>query len=893
MDGGCSLLDSEASCCHWLSFNDWAISVDCEILRFAVSGRKSLIPASLLLAGHCQQCRPKFSGRSVSLSCWPLSTVPSQVFWQECLTELLAIVNSAVPSFLAGVSHWAAGHCQQCRPKFSGRSVSLSCWPLSTVPSQVFWQECLTELLAIVNSAVPSFLAGVSHWAAGHCQQCRPKFSGRSVSLSCWPLSTVPSQVFWQECLTELLAIVNSAVPSFLAGVSHWAAGHCQQCRPKFSGWSVSLSCWPLSTVPSQVFWQECLTELLAIVNSAVPSFLAGVSHWAAGHCQQCRPKFSGRSVSLSCWPLSTVPSQVFWLECLTELLAIVNSAVPSFLAGVSHWAAGHCQQCRPKFSGWSVSLSCWPLSTVPSQVFWQECLTELLAIVNSAVPSFLAGVSHWAAGHCQQCRPKFSGWSVSLSCWPLSTVPSQVFWQECLTELLAIVNSAVPSFLAGVSHWAAGHCQQCRPKFSGRSVSLSCWPLSTVPSQVFWLECLTELLAIVNSAVPSFLAGVSHWAAGHCQQCRPKFSGRSVSLSCWPLSTVPSQVFWLECLTELLAIVNSAVPSFLAGVSHWAAGHCQQCRPKFSGRSVSLSCWPLSTVPSQVFWLECLTELLAIVNSAVPSFLAGVSHWAAGHCQQCRPKFSGWSVSLSCWPLSTVPSQVFWQECLTELLAIVNSAVPSFLAGVSHWAAGHCQQCRPKFSGRSVSLSCWPLSTVPSQVFWQECLTELLAIVNSAVPSFLAGVSHWAAGHCQQCRPKFSGRSVSLSCWPLSTVPSQVFWQECLTELLESLWVPLPLHGLLELCQLACLQYWVLCLTHPRLALSQSLDKKVHKIYLFGVFVYSPSRSLCLSADSFIFQIPIRCKKFQRQYALFLYWPIHLKQTSLFCLVVCHAQTL
>ena len=57
---------------------------------------------------------------------------------------------------------------------------------------------------------------------------------------------------------------------------------------------------------------------------------------------------------------------------------------------------------------------------------------------------------------------------------------------------------------------------------------------------------------------------------------------------------------------------------------------------------------------------------------------------------------------------------------------------------------------------------------------------------------------------------------------WPFSWVLSQVFWRECLTEMPESVWVPFPLLGLLELCQLAYLQYWVLCLTHPRLALYQ-----------------------------------------------------------------------
>ena len=40
-----------------------------------------------------------------------------------------------------------------------------------------------------------------------------------------------------------------------------------------------------------------------------------------------------------------------------------------------------------------------------------------------------------------------------------------------------------------------------------------------------------------------------------------------------------------------------------------------------------------------------------------------------------------------------------------------------------------------------------------------------------------------------------------------LCSVPFQVFWQEYLVELLESVWVPFPLLGLLELCQLAYLQ--------------------------------------------------------------------------------------
>ena len=50
-------------------------------------------------------------------------------------------------------------------------------------------------------------------------------------------------------------------------------------------------------------------------------------------------------------------------------------------------------------------------------------------------------------------------------------------------------------------------------------------------------------------------------------------------------------------------------------------------------------------------------------------------------------------------------------------------------------------------------------------------------------------------------------------ACWPFLTVLSQVFGQKCLTEMPELVWVPFPLLGLLELCQLAYLQYGVLCL--------------------------------------------------------------------------------
>ena len=54
-------------------------------------------------------------------------------------------------------------------------------------------------------------------------------------------------------------------------------------------------------------------------------------------------------------------------------------------------------------------------------------------------------------------------------------------------------------------------------------------------------------------------------------------------------------------------------------------------------------------------------------------------------------------------------------------------------------------------------------------------------------------------------------------SCWPFYTVLSHIFWQECLVEMLESVWVLFPLLALdlLEFCQLAYLQCWVLFLPH------------------------------------------------------------------------------
>ena len=54
----------------------------------------------------------------------------------------------------------------------------------------------------------------------------------------------------------------------------------------------------------------------------------------------------------------------------------------------------------------------------------------------------------------------------------------------------------------------------------------------------------------------------------------------------------------------------------------------------------------------------------------------------------------------------------------------------------------------------------------------------------------------------------------VRLACLPFSTVPRHVFWQEDLTEMLESARIPFPFSRLFEYCQLVYLQWWLLCLT-------------------------------------------------------------------------------
>ena len=95
MDGGYTLLSSKAPPC--LVFGACAISVHCEILWFAIFLNEQL-------------------DLWICFACWPFSTVPSQVFWQECLIEVLESVWVHFPPF-------SSASCGIC-------SIDSSVWPL-------------------------------------------------------------------------------------------------------------------------------------------------------------------------------------------------------------------------------------------------------------------------------------------------------------------------------------------------------------------------------------------------------------------------------------------------------------------------------------------------------------------------------------------------------------------------------------------------------------------------------------------------------------------------------------------------------------------------------------------------------------------------------------------
>ena len=94
----------------------------------------------------------------------------------------------------------------------------------------------------------------------------------------------------------------------------------------------------------------------------------------------------------------------------------------------------------------------------------------------------------------------------------------------------------------------------------------------------------------------------------------------------------------------------------------------------------------------------------------------------------------------------------------------------------------------------------------------WSPTLTDLWWLSHQCTP--------WGLAVC--CFLEWEAL-ILIACWPFSTVLSPVFWRECLIETPESVRVPFPLVDLLELCQLAYLQCWVLWLTRPRFAPSQT----------------------------------------------------------------------
>ena len=131
------------------------------------------------------------------------------------------------------------------------------------------------------------------------------------------------------------------------------------------------------------------------------------------------------------------------------------------------------------------------------------------------------------------------------------------------------------------------------------------------------------------------------------------------------------------------------------------------------------------------------------------------------------------------------------------------------------------------------------------------------LTLLDSEAPPWLV-FGDWAISvHCEVLRfAVFLNEKLDLwlcfACWPFSTVLSQVFWQECLVETPESVWVPFPLLGLLELCQQAYLQYWVLCETHPRLAPSQSASLCVFHGFVEWVVGISTALKYVLTCSTF-----------------------------------------
>ena len=127
-----------------------------------------------------------------------------------------------------------------------------------------------------------------------------------------------------------------------------------------------------------------------------------------------------------------------------------------------------------------------------------------------------------------------------------------------------------------------------------------------------------------------------------------------------------------------------------------------------------------------------------------------------------------------------------------------------------------HCQTWGWDHTGCSLhgwwSHLAWQWSPTLTGLWW---MSHKCTLCNLAVSCFFLLLLFFLKGKLDLW--------LRFACLPFSTVLSHVFWQECLRETPESVWVPFQILGLLELYQLAYLKFWVLCLSYPRLAPSQS----------------------------------------------------------------------
>ena len=134
-----------------------------------------------------------------------------------------------------------------------------------------------------------------------------------------------------------------------------------------------------------------------------------------------------------------------------------------------------------------------------------------------------------------------------------------------------------------------------------------------------------------------------------------------------------------------------------------------------------------------------------------------------------------------------------------------------------------------------------------PRLVFWwlsNQCTLWDLEVF-CCLESEAWSLTILSAGHSRQCFPSFlaavSHEDVTMDwtrgndCFSTVLFPNSRSKVPSLLDFPRPVWPchrdsgiglgTFPLLGLLEFCQLAYLQYWVLCLTHPRLAASQSVS--------------------------------------------------------------------